>query len=36
VEPGDLAAIRAASAEASAVNEAEAAAIDRLQAQLAR
>jgi hypothetical protein len=36
MEPGDLAAIRAASAEAGAVSEAEAAAIDRLQAQLSR
>ena len=36
MQPGDLAAIRAASAEAGAVSEAEAAAIDRLQAQLNR
>jgi hypothetical protein len=36
MQPGDLAAIRAASAEAAAVSEAEAAAIDRLQAQLSR
>ena len=34
--PGDLAAIQAASGEAGAISEKEAAAIDRLQAQLAR
>jgi hypothetical protein len=36
MQAGDLAAIRAASAEAGAVSEAEAAAIDRLQARLTR
>jgi hypothetical protein len=36
IPPGDLAAIQAASAEAGAIGETEAAAIDRLQAQLAR